>query len=115
MQELTLNRSLDPNSFVRLCRKYKFYSFELGPPQIKKQDNTTKEVCVGGVGREKERESAYTSEGRERERECVCVCVFVCVCLCVCFGFFTCAFARVCACMYVHTHGSKCTCIKAYL
>ena len=44
LQELTMNRSLDPNGFVRLCRKYKFLSFELGPPQHKKQDTSTKEV-----------------------------------------------------------------------
>jgi len=101
MQELTLNRSLDPNSFVRLCRKYKFYSFELGPPQIKKQDTTTKEVCVGGVGREKERESAYTSEGRERERERECTCVCVSMLVCVFLILYVCI---ACVCVYVRAH-----------
>lgn len=42
--ELTLNRNLDPSVFVRLCRKYKMMSFDLGPPANKKKDVTAVEV-----------------------------------------------------------------------
>jgi hypothetical protein len=40
-----LGRGMDPNGFVRLCRKFKFMSFELGPTASKKGgDRDTKEV-----------------------------------------------------------------------
>ena len=42
--EHTLNRSLDPKSFLRLCHKFKFVQFDLGPVGSRKQDTNTREV-----------------------------------------------------------------------
>jgi len=41
--EMTLNRMVDSNTFVRVCRKFKFFTLELGP-SIKRQDNSAAEV-----------------------------------------------------------------------
>merc|ERR1719478_1599325 len=42
--EHTLNRSLDPKGFLRLCHKFKFVQFDLGPVGSRKQDTNTREV-----------------------------------------------------------------------
>jgi len=41
--EMTLNRIVDSNTFVRVCRKFKFFNFDMRPTQ-KRHDNPAYEV-----------------------------------------------------------------------
>ena len=41
--EMTLNKQVDCNTFVRVCRKYRFFTFEIGPVS-KKVDSNAKEI-----------------------------------------------------------------------
>eukprot|EP00961_Rhodomonas_salina_P248965 3364740-Rhodomonas_salina.1 len=41
--EMTLNKTVECNTFVRVCRKFRFFTFEVGP-LVKRQDPQTAAV-----------------------------------------------------------------------
>ena len=49
--EMTLNRAVDCNTFVRVCRKFSFFHFTYGP-HSKKVDRSAAEVMINPTQRD---------------------------------------------------------------